>query len=207
MEGYCSKRRITLFVLHFHMSTDQEVLTEEKILLNSLESVRDKISDTMNQLDAKLKELSDTNCMIQSTPKKFAEKLESSIPKIVQELKAVVAEELNTVKFSYTEDMIAHDKFLKEHQEKMQELSSDMIKIEKRRIIRFFLGIVISSAISVGCATYAASYMMQTFPTRVTIDKPENIILYDSEVGLWGTDNVKVLKGLKKNDRKNKHKL
>ena len=41
----------------------------------------------------------------------------------------------------------------------------------------------------------------------VTIDKPENIILYDSEVGLWGTDNVKVLKGLKKNDRKNKHKL
>lgn len=48
--------------------------------------------------------------------------------------------------------------------------------------------------------------MMQTFPTRVTLDKPENIILYDSEVGLWGTDNVKVLKGLKKNDRKNKHK-
>lgn len=188
------------------MSTDKEVLTEEKILLNSLESAREKISDTMNRLDVKLKELSDTNCMIQSTPKKFTEKLESSIPKIVQELKAVVTEELNTVKFSYTEDMIAHDKFLKEHQEKMKELSSDMIKIEKRRIIPFFLGIIISSVISVGCTTYAASYMMQTFPTRVTIDKPENIILYDSEVGLWGTDNVKVLKGLRKNDRKNKHK-
>ena len=89
----------------------------------------------------------------------------------------------------------------------MQELTQDMIKIEKRRIIRFFLGIIISSAISVGCATYAASYMMQTFPTRVTINKPENIILYDSEVALWGTDNVKVLKGLKKNDIKNKHKF
>ena len=49
--------------------------------------------------------------------------------------------------------------------------------------------------------------MMQTFPTRVTINKPENIILYDSEVALWGTDNVKVLKGLKKNDIKNKHKF
>ena len=48
--------------------------------------------------------------------------------------------------------------------------------------------------------------MMQTFPTRVTIDKPENIILYDSEVGLWGTENVKVLNGLKKNNKKNKHK-
>jgi hypothetical protein len=89
----------------------------------------------------------------------------------------------------------------------MQQLTQDMIKIEKRRIIRFFLGIIISSVISIACATYGASYMMQTFPTRVTIDKPENIILYDSEVGLWGTENVKVLKGLKKNDRKNKHKL
>jgi len=189
------------------MSSDKEVLTEEKILLNSLESVRDKISETMSQLDTKLKELSDTNCMIQSTPKKFTEKLESSIPKIVQELKSVVTEELNTVKFSYTEDMIAHDKFIKDHENKMQHLAQDMIKIEKRRIIRFFLGIIISSAIAVGCAIYSASYMMQTFPTRVTINKPDNIILYDSEVGLWGTENVKVLKGLKKNDRKNKHKL
>ena len=48
--------------------------------------------------------------------------------------------------------------------------------------------------------------MMQTFPTRVVIDKPENIILYYSDVGLWGTDNVKVLKGLRKNDRKNPRK-
>ena len=113
------------------MSSDKEVLTEEKILLNSLKSVRDKISETMSQLDAKLKELSDTNCMIQSTPKKFTEKLESSIPKIVQELKSVVTEELNTVKFSYTEDMIAHDKFIKDHENKMQHLAQDMIKIAR----------------------------------------------------------------------------
>ena len=89
--------------------------------------------------------------------------------------------------------MIAHDKFIKDHENKIQHLTQDMIKIEKRRIIRFFLGIIISSAIAVGCAIYAASYMMQTFPTRVTINKQDNIILYDSEDGLWGTENVKVL--------------
>lgn len=188
------------------MSEDKEMLTEGKVLLNSLDSAREKILDTMDQLDVKMKELSDTNCMIQSAPKKFVEKLESSIPKIVQELKKVVTEDLNEVKFSYTEDMIAHDQFLEDHENKMRQLTQDMIKIEKRRIMRFFVGIIISSAISVGCATYAASYMMQTFPTRVTIDKPENIILYDSEVGLWGTDSVKVLKSLKKNNRKDKHK-
>jgi hypothetical protein len=54
---------------------------------------------------------------------------------------------------------------------------------------------------------YAASYMMQTFPTRVVINTSENIILYDSDVSLWGTDNVKVLQGLRKNDKKNPRKF
>ena len=63
------------------MNADKEILTKEKVLLNSLESVQDKIFQTMNQLDAKLKELSDTNCMIHSIPKQFIEKLGSSIPK------------------------------------------------------------------------------------------------------------------------------
>jgi len=39
-----------------------------------------------------------------------------------------------------------------------------------------------SSGIGVRGAIYAASYVMQTFPTRVVINTPENIILYDSDV-------------------------
>ena len=69
-----------------------------------------------------------------------------------------------------------------------------MTKIAKEEFFDFFVGIIISSAIAV----YAASYMMQTFLTRVTINTLDNIILYDSEVGLWGTENVRVLKDLKK---------
>ena len=64
-----------------------------------------------------------------------------------------------------------------------------------------------SSGIGVRGAIYAASYVMQTFPTRVVINTPENIILYDSDVSLWGTDNVKVLQGLRKNDKKNPQKV
>ena len=64
-----------------------------------------------------------------------------------------------------------------------------------------------SSGIGVGGAIYAASYMMQTFPTRVVINTSENIILYNSDVSLWGTDNVKVLQGLRKNDKKNPRKF
>ena len=145
--------------------------------------------------------------MLQLVPQKFADKLESSVPKIVEQLKSVVLEELNNVKNSYTNDMIHHTNFLKESETRIKKLSEDMTKIDKKRIKIFFLGVIISSLVSVACATYAASYMMQTFPTRVTIDKPENIILYDSDVSLWGTDNVKVLKGLRKNDRKDSRKF
>jgi len=36
----------------------------------------------------------------------------------------------------------------------------------------------------------------------VVINKPENIILNDSDVSLWGTDNVKVLKNVQKKSKK-----
>jgi hypothetical protein len=48
--------------------------------------------------------------------------------------------------------------------------------------------------------------MINTFPTRVVIDKPENIILYDSKVSLWGLEKTRVLEELRKNDIKNSKK-
>jgi hypothetical protein len=48
------------------MSTEKEVLTEGKILLNALEHQRSKIEDTADELDKKLQSLSDTNLMCRS---------------------------------------------------------------------------------------------------------------------------------------------
>jgi hypothetical protein len=70
----------------------------------------------------------------------------------------------------------------------------------------FFLGLTLSVLISVGASVYGASYMIKTFPTRVVINTPENIILYDSSVSLWGLDKTRVLKELRKNDTKNSKK-
>ena len=178
------------------MSTEKEVLTEGKILLNALEHQRSKIEDTMDELDKKLQSLSDTNLMLQSTPKKFTEQLKSSIPNMVDDLKSVILEEITRVKDSYSDDINRHISFLEDSEVRIAKVSEDIERIDKKRIKMFFLGVIISSGISVTCATYAASYMIQKFPTRVVIDKPENIILHDSDVSLWGTDNVKVLKGV-----------
>ena len=121
----------------------------------------------------------------------------------LEEMKNKKLKDINDEYNTYAQEQI---KSLNETEEKIRQLAANINKFGRKRIIMFFQVSSYHLQFLVGCATYAASYMMQTFPTRVTINKPDNIILYDSEVGLWGTKNVKVLKGLKKNDRKNKHK-
>jgi len=188
------------------MSMQEEInniKTELKIFVRTLEVKTEELNKQLTKhkmsLQKQLKTLADDNIMLQSVPKKLTENLESLVPKIAEKLKGIVLEELNNVKHSYTEDMVQHANFLRQSEIRIEKLSEDIVSINKKRIKMFFLGIIISSGISIAASTYAASYMIQRFPTRVTIDNPENIILHDSEVSLWGTDNVKVLKGLKKN--------
>jgi len=196
------------------MSTNEEtdnLKTEAKILAQAIEVETNKFSESFTQhkksLEAELTSLKELNIMLQSVPKKINAQFKEITPDIAEKLEEINNKKLEGIKDEYNAQAQEQIKSLNETEEKIRQLADNINKLSRKRITMFFLGIIISSTISVGCATYAASYMMQTFPTRVTIDKPENIILYDSEVGLWGTDNVKVLKGLKKNDRKNKHKL
>ncbi len=172
---------------------DKEVLLESKILLNALEHQRSKIEDTVLELDQKLQSLSDTNFMLQATPKKFTAQLESAIPVIIDKLKLIMLEELTAVKNSYSDDISRHISFLKESEAGIAKISQNIAQIDKKRIKMFFLGVTTSSIISVLCAIYASSYMIERFPTKVLIDKPENIILHDSNVSVWSKDNVKIL--------------
>ena len=195
------------------MSANEEtdnLKTEAKILAQAIEVETSKFSESFTQhkksLEAELTSLKELNIMLQSVPKKIKAQFKEMIPDIAAKLEEMKNKKLKDINDEYNTYAQEQIKSLNETEEKIRQLAANINKLSRKRIMMFFLGIVISSAISVGCATYAASYMMQTFPTRVTIDKPENIILYDSEVSLWGTENVKVLKGLKKNDRKNKHK-
>ena len=196
------------------MSANEEtkgLLSELKVIVAALDAQKEHIFDSIPDhklaLEEQLKNITTTGVMLQSVPKKLAEQIKSIVPDIAEKLDALSAKKIEEIKSTYQTTLQEQLKSINQTEEKVRFLTENLDKFSRKRLMRFFLGIVISSAISVGCATYAASYMMQTFPTRVTIDKPENIILYDSEVSLWGTDNVKVLKGLKKNDRKNKHKL
>lgn len=184
--------------------------TEAKILAETIDIQTGKFSKSMQKhtstLEQELNKFKEYNVMLQTVPKKLESQIQELIPKIALELDSINGKKMDEMKKQYAKIEQEHHNSLMEAEQKIHQLTENIKKIDRRRILNFFLGVIISSGIAVGGATYAASYMMQTFPTRVVIDKPENIILYDSDVGLWGTDNVKVLKGLRKNDRKNSGK-
>jgi len=192
------------------MSEENKLTTEIEILAETIEAKTNEFNSTFEkikkELEAELDNLKKYNVMLQSVPTKIAKQIEETIPKIALELDSINVKKMDELKKQSANIEQEHYNSLMEAQQKIHQLTENIKKIDRRRILNFFLGVIISSGIAVGGATYAASYMMQTFPTRVVIDKPENIILYDSDVGLWGTDNVKVLKGLRKNDRKNPRK-
>ena len=192
------------------MSEENKLSTEVEILAETIEArtneFNSKFEKIKKELEAELDNLKKYNVMLQSVPAKIAKQIEDTVPSIALELDSINDKKMDELKKQSAKIEQEHHNSLMAAEQKIHQLTENIKKIDRRRILNFFLGVIISSGIAVGGATYAASYMMQTFPTRVVIDKPENIILYDSDVGLWGTDNVKVLKGLRKNDRKNPRK-
>lgn len=185
--------------------------TEAKILAETIEIETNSFSESMKQhkstIEQELYKLKEYNVMLQAVPKKLDSQIQELFPKIAMELDNINNQKMDDVKKYYVNQTEVYITSLIEAQQKIDQLTENIKKVNRRRILNFFLGVIISSGIAVGGATYAASYMMQTFPTRVVINTPENIILYDSDVSLWGTDNVKVLQGLRKNDKKNPRKF
>ena len=163
--------------------------TEAKILAEAIEIQTDRFSKTMEQhkstLEQDLQKLKEYNVMLQTIPKKLDSQIQELIPKIAMELDTINSKKIDDIKKHYATQTQEQINLLNEAQYKINQLVEKIKRVDRRRISNFFLGIIISSGIAVGGATYAASYMIKTFPTRVVINTPENIILYDSKVSLW----------------------
>lgn len=163
------------------VSPVERAKTEAEILADTIEKIEGKMSEFSKNIESyksalkeELKQLREGALLIHAVPKKLEEQIHGLIPGI--------AAELNTINEQQTEQQ---KNLLTESRQKIEQLAIDISKIDKRRIINLFIGVIISSTIAACGATYAASYMMKSFPTRVAIQHPENIILYDSNVSLW----------------------
>lgn len=163
------------------VSAVEEATTEAKLLAYTIAEIAKTMIEFSKNMESyksalkdELKQLREGVLLLHNVPKKLEEQIHGLIPGI--------AAELNTINERQTEQQ---KNSLTEARQKIEQLAVDISRIDKRRIINLFIGVIISSAIAACGATYAASYMMESFPTRVSIQHPENIILYDSKVSLW----------------------
>jgi len=77
---------------------------------------------------------------------------------------------------------------------KIKEILQDIYKIERRRIFRFLLVVVTATGVASGIAAYTAKYVTDKYLRRVTIEKPNQVILQDSDVMVIDTSSDKIYK-------------
>lgn len=196
------------------VSAVEEAETEAEVFKHLIEEVEKELKNFSANLKAQksdlapeLEKLKKGAILIHNVPKKLEEQIHGLIPGIATELNTINERQLEKIEQHYvrqTEESVQRHieqirkieqyyaeqtedqkNSLMESRQKIEQLAIDISKIDKRRIINLFIGVIISSVIAACGATYAASYMMKSFPTRVAIQHPENIILYDSNVSLW----------------------
>ena len=156
---------------------EKQLIIEGKTLLGSLEKQSERVAKGIEEFDKRLKELSDTNFMMQNTPRKFADKLEEKIPRIVEELHKSVIHEMNAVKERYNEDMIMHQNFLKGAESEIQSNLDKFTRFEKSKLKRFFFVVIIASCVSSGVAALTANYVTDKYLQQVEVNNPRQIIL------------------------------
>ena len=132
--------------------------------------------------------------MLQSVPTKIAKQIEETIPKISLELDSINVKKMEELKKQYAKIEQEHHNSLMQTESKIKEILQDIYKIERRRIFRFLLVVVTATTVASGIAAYTAKYVTDKYLRRVTIEKPNQVILQDSDVMVIDTSNDKIYK-------------
>lgn len=180
------------------MNEENKLTTEIEILAETIETRTNEFNSAFEkikkELEAELDHLKKYNVMLQSVPTKIAKQIEETIPKIALELDTINNKKMNELKKQYANIEQEHYNSLRQTENKIQEILQDIYKIERRRIFRFLLVVVIATAVASGVAAYTAKYVTDMYLRRVTIEKPGQVILQDSDVMVIDTSSEKIYK-------------
>ena len=180
------------------MSEENQLKTEVEILVETIEARTNEFNSTFEkikkELETELDNLKKYNVMLQSVPTKIAKQIEETIPKIALELDTINSKKIDELKKQSANIEQEHHNSLMQTESKIKEILQDIYKIERRRIFRFLLVVVTATAVASGIAAYTAKYVTDKYLRRVTIEKPNQVILQDSDVMVIDTSNDKIYK-------------
>lgn len=180
------------------MSEENQLKTAVEILVETIEARTNEFNSTFEkikkELETELDNLKKYNVMLQSVPTKIAKQIEETIPKIALELDTINSKKIDELKKQSANIEQEHHNSLMQTESKIKEILQDIYKIERMRFFRFLLVIVTATAVASGIAAYTAKYVTDMYLRRVTIEKPNQVILQDSDVMVIDTSNDKIYK-------------
>ena len=180
------------------MSEENQLKTEVEILVETIEARTNEFNSTFEkikkELETELDNLKKYNVMLQSVPTKIAKQIEETIPKIALELDTINSKKIDELKKQSANIEQEHHNSLMQTESKIKEILQDIYKIERMRFFRFLLVIVTATAVASGIAAYTAKYVTDMYLRRVTIEKPNQVILQDSDVMVIDTSHYTIYK-------------
>ena len=188
------------------MSEKETLKTEAEILASTLEVRTKEFNEKFEKITADLKtQLNDMktyNVMLQSVPTKLNKQLEETIPKVAIELDKINTKRIEQLESNHANIVEEHHSSLMQTESKIQEILKDIYKIERRRLYRFFIVILMATSVASGVAAYTANYVTDKYLQRVQIANPNQVILQDSEVTVIDMPHHKVYKQYNKKTKK-----
>ena len=182
-----------------------KIKNEVELLVKSIDIQRIDFTEAVKtqilELDKEIKSLEKETVLLHSVPTKLTNQLNEIIPSISVELNKMNQLKIKELYDANKKSRQDHDNLISDAASRLEEIKENIVKIDSRRIKRYFLFFVVTLVFSVLLSLGSTYDMLKKFPQRVHIQSPENITVQESEVSLWSSKNVNVSGGIiKKGD-------
>jgi hypothetical protein len=195
----------------------KNLMQDMEMLFKTIEVKREELADGVTETIEKLTDLTAAlekeNVSLHSLPRKIETKLHEIVPDITEQLHVLNQNILENQNKTFNDTAVCFKQLQETYQKKqgasldeatlrLNQLKEKIEEVDTKRIKRYFVGFGIVTLISVFASLGATYAMIKTFPQRVQIESPNNVIVQESEVGLWSSKNVNVSGDVKKRGRK-----
>lgn len=195
----------------------KNLMQDMEMLFKTIEVKREELADGVTETIEKLTDLTAAlekeNVSLHSLPRKIETKLHEIVPDITEQLHVLNQNILENQNKTFNDTAVCFKQLQETYQKKqrasldeatssLNQLKEKIEEVDTKRIKRYFVGFGIVTLISVFASLGATYAMIKIFPQRVQIESPNNVIVQESEVGLWSSKNVNVSGDVKKRGKK-----
>ena len=174
----------------------QSIENELSLLIRALDIKREEFCERINlqltEIDKRIKNLAAENVLLHAVPQKLSTEIREIVPQIALELDNLNRQKLKILTDDYRSDNEANNDAIKTIYNNLDRLREDIIKFDRKRKGRYFLGLITGMCISCLVAAGSTLLVLEYYPTKISLSNNENITILRSDVSVWGAKSLTV---------------